>query len=88
MGKKKSYTVKTLYTHIANHNHKSGTHMKHVWKDKIPPKIKMFMLFIENKVLLTKDNMARRGWIGDLSCCFCYQHESIDHLFLAIQWAE
>jgi hypothetical protein len=38
---------------------------------------------LENNLLLTKNNMAKKGWIGDLSCCFCNQPESIDQLFFA-----
>lgn len=37
-GKEKTDTIKTFYTHIANHNHKYGAHMKHVWKAKIHTK--------------------------------------------------
>jgi hypothetical protein len=28
----------------------------------IPLKIKIFMLFVENKVILTKENMGKRNW--------------------------
>jgi hypothetical protein len=35
---------------------------------KILPKIKMFMWLLENNLLLTKNNMAKKGWIEDLSC--------------------
>lgn len=33
---------------------------KYLWKVKIPLKIKIFMWFLSNKVLLTKDNLAKR----------------------------
>ena len=36
---------------------------------------------MENKVVLTKDNMKRKNWPGDPSCCFCSQIETVDHLF-------
>lgn len=47
----------------------------------ITERIKCFMCFLQNKVLLTKDNLARRDWSGDVSCCFYNQLESVDHLF-------
>jgi hypothetical protein len=53
---------------------------------KILPKIKMFMWLLENNLLLTKNNMAKKGWIEDLSCCFCNQPESIDLLDLLWAW--
>jgi hypothetical protein len=45
------------------------------------PEIKVFMWFLHRKVILTKDNLARRNWNGDESCCFCDNKESIQHLF-------
>jgi hypothetical protein len=39
------------------------------------------MWFLENEVLLSKENMSKRIWKGDNSCCFCNHIESIDHLF-------
>lgn len=54
---------------------------KHIWKAKIPHKIKIFMWLLENRAVLTKDNMIRRKWSGDPSCYFCNQPETGDHLF-------
>jgi hypothetical protein len=42
-----------------------GPYMKHIWKGRVPPKIKMFMWFLENSVLLSKENMTKRNWNGD-----------------------
>jgi hypothetical protein len=39
------------------------------------------MARMENNVVLTKENMSRRNWPGDPSCCFCLAPKSIDHLF-------
>ena len=33
-------------------------------------------------IILTKDNLAKRNWVGSQRCCFCDQDESIQHLFL------
>lgn len=40
------------------------------------------MWFVHNKVILTKDNLAKRRWEGSKRCCFCDQNEIIQHLFL------
>ena len=58
----------------------SGRGFKHIWKAKIPYKIKIFMWLAENNAILTKDNLIRRHWVGS-PCCFCHEDESVDHLF-------
>jgi hypothetical protein len=59
MGKVKMFTVKSIYSHIIRDG--QGPYMKHIWKSKIPSKIKVFMWFLENNVLLTKDNLSKRN---------------------------
>jgi hypothetical protein len=61
---------------------------KYLWKLKIPLKIKKFMLFLNNKVLLTKDNLVKRNWHGCTKCCFCNEPETINHLFLSCPFAK
>lgn len=47
----------------------------------IPVKIKVILwLMLKNTIVLTKDNLLRRGWHGDAGCQFCGQHETADHL--------
>ena len=41
------------------------------------------MWLIENNFLLTKDNLIKRKWVGDASCYFGPQVETIAHLFFA-----
>src|SRR4051812_9467764 len=45
------------------------------------------MWFLKNKVLLIKDNLAKRQWMGCQKCCFCDSLESIEHLFLYCPFA-
>jgi hypothetical protein len=40
----------------------------------------VFMWLVEQKGILTKDNMTRRRWQGDTGCYLCGQLESCDHL--------
>jgi hypothetical protein len=32
--------------------------------------------------VLTKNNLAKRGWKGDSNCEFCGDKESLNHLFI------
>jgi hypothetical protein len=58
-----------------------GPNFKSAWKAKIPKKIKTFMWSVEQKAILTKDNMLARNWKGDPSCYFCGSPETVEHLF-------
>jgi hypothetical protein len=51
------------------------------WKAKILLKIKIFVWYLKNGVVLTKDNLVKRQWKGCTKCCFCDVSESIQHLF-------
>ena len=45
------------------------------------------MWFLNNKVLLTKDNLAKRNWTGCTKCCFCGAQETVEHLFISCPFA-
>jgi hypothetical protein len=85
-GKTKEFYVKTLYDNLTSITY--GPYLKHIWKGKFPPKIKIFMWLLENNVLLTKENMVRRNWNGDTSCGFCDYFESSTHLFFTCHTAK
>jgi hypothetical protein len=61
---------------------------KYLWKLKIPLKSKIFMWFLNNKVLLTKDNLVKRNWKSCQKCCFCNKSETVQHLFLTCPFAK
>ena len=42
----------------------------HVWKVKVPLKIKVFMWFVHKQVILTKDNLVKRNWTCSTRCSF------------------
>ena len=46
------------------------------------------MWFLHKKVLLTKDNLAKRNWKGSSHCSFCGNDENIDHLFISCSFAK
>jgi hypothetical protein len=60
---------------------------KYLWKIKVPLKIRIFMWFLYRKMILTKDNLAKRGWTGCTKCVFYDSQETIDHLFLSCSFA-
>ena len=74
------FTVKSMYLELIN----SGSIPKsiHIWKLKVPLRIKFFMWFVHKQVILTKDNLLKRRWVGSSCCCFCVHDETIQHLFL------
>jgi hypothetical protein len=52
-----------------------------LWKNRLPYKIKAFLWLFRHKKILTKDNLFKKNWRGNLDCIFCGFSESIDHLF-------
>jgi hypothetical protein len=46
------------------------------------------MWFLHKKVLLTKDNLSKRNWIGCKKCAFCDSEESVEHLFIKCNFAK
>jgi hypothetical protein len=75
----KKFSVKDMYNDLVL---RSGTPVNcWAWKAKIPLKIKIFLWYLKNGVVLTKDNLVKRQWKGCTKCCFCDVPESIQHLF-------
>ena len=56
------FSVKSMYEDLMNEH--TVFPRKYLWKLKIPLKIHFFMWFFQNKVLLTKDNLIKRNWVG------------------------
>jgi hypothetical protein len=54
---------------------------KRIWKAKLPLKIKMVLWLLQQDVILTKDNLIKRKWLGDKSCRFYTLDENSNHLF-------
>jgi hypothetical protein len=55
------FTVKSFYLDFMN-DHRPFLR-KYLWKIKVPLKIRIFMWFLHQQVLLTKDNLAKRNWV-------------------------
>jgi zinc-binding in reverse transcriptase len=56
----------------------------YVWNLKIPLNIKKFIWLALQEIILTKDVLLCRGWLGSASCVFCTSLESFDHIFFYI----
>jgi hypothetical protein len=52
-----------------------------MWKLKFSLKIKLLIWFFNNKVLLTKDSLARSNLQGCKKFYFCDSHEIIEYFF-------
>ena len=63
------FSVKSMYLDMMNDD--ARYLRKYLWKLKVPLKIKIFMWFLSNKVLLKKDNLVKRNWTGCTKCVFC-----------------
>jgi hypothetical protein len=79
------FYVQSLYQAILNNGMVRDN--KDLWKLKIPLKIKVFMWYLKRGVTLTKDNLAKRNWPGNQTCCFCSRLETINHLFFRCTYA-
>jgi hypothetical protein len=64
----KKFSVKSTYEQLTRGD--GGSSYRRVWKAKLPKKIKIFMWLLEQKAILTKDNMLKRKWKGDPGCIF------------------
>ena len=63
-----------------------NTH-KRLWKLKAPLKFKIFLWYLRRGVVLTKDNLIKRTWQGNKTCCFCHEDKTIQHLFIDCRFA-
>jgi hypothetical protein len=74
------YSVKSMYA-VINFGGIKPINIHCVWKLKVPPKIHFFLWLLFHNKLLTRDNLVKRQNIDDLTCVFCNEVESFQHLF-------
>ena len=65
------FTTSSVYEQLTKND--SGNNFKHIWKTRIPHKIKIFLWLVEQNAILTKDNMIRRKWAGVLNATSVYK---------------
>jgi hypothetical protein len=51
-----------------------------MWKIHVPPRIHVFLWMLANNKILTRDNLAKRKDVDDMSCLFCSENETVRHL--------
>jgi hypothetical protein len=73
------FTVKSVYNRLCNAG--LDRSFKHLWKSKVPLKIKIWLWMIWHNAIATRDNLLKRNWQGSSSCQFCNGTETISHLF-------
>jgi 5-methylcytosine-specific restriction endonuclease McrA len=52
-----------------------------MWKINVPPKLHVFLWLLANEKVLTRDNLAKRRQVDDLTCLYCNDTESVKHVF-------
>jgi hypothetical protein len=73
------FTDKYVYNHLCGAG--IDRTFKHLWKSKVPLKIKIWLWMIWHNAIATKDNLLKRNWQGSAICQFCDGIETISHLF-------
>jgi hypothetical protein len=74
------FSVKSMYA-VINFCGVLPISVHSVRKIKVPPKIHFFLWLIAHNKLLTRDNLVKRQNVDDLTCLFCNEEESCNHLF-------
>jgi hypothetical protein len=80
------FTVKSMYKHLCSNGRDRS--FRHLWKSKIPLKIKVWLWMIWHNAIATKDNLIIRNWSGNSTCQFCSDQETISHLFFGCSAAK
>jgi hypothetical protein len=73
------FTVDSMYQAFLDTNVVPNN--SYLWKIKVPLKIKVFLWLLHREAILTKDNLVKTNWHGNIMCCFCDSVETIQHLF-------
>jgi hypothetical protein len=67
--------------HVINFRVVLPVNVHSVWKIKVPSKIHFFLWLIAHNNLLTRGNWSKRQNVDDLTCLFCNEEETCNHLF-------
>jgi hypothetical protein len=75
-----TYSVSSFYA-VINNRGVVPIHTPAVWRLHVPPRLQVFLWLFANNKILTRDNLAKRRPLNDLTCLFCSEPESCHHLF-------
>lgn len=82
------FTVKTCYKTLEEGPYIESP-LSWIWKIKGPPRVLIFLWLMLQNIILTVDNLMRRGWVMVNRCCLCKQAmESVKHLFGQCQYTD
>jgi hypothetical protein len=73
-----TFSVKSMYNHLCRNARDRS--FRHLWKSKIPLKIKIQLWLIWHNAITTKYNPLKRNWSGCPRCQFCCDNETVTHL--------
>jgi hypothetical protein len=76
-----SFSIRSMYLDLLNDY--TVYLRKYIWKIKVSLKIRIFMWFLHKEVILTNDNCIKPSWHDCSKCCFCYQEETLQHIFFS-----
>jgi hypothetical protein len=78
-----NFSVKEAYYLQGNyHNQETNNIWNKIWNKALWPKVSTFLWLIIHNIILTWDNLKRRGFIGPSICVLCQcQEETKEHLF-------
>ncbi|XP_059310048.1 uncharacterized protein LOC132061211 [Lycium ferocissimum] len=81
---KGNFTVKSAYRDLCSTtNQEAGWPWRMIWKTKIPYKVNCFSWLLAKEVVLTHENLNKRGFHLCSRCYLCgEQAETVNHLFL------
>jgi hypothetical protein len=74
------FSVKSMYA-IINFGGILPVHVHSIWKLKLPPKIHFFLRLVVHNKILTRDNLVKSQLVDDLTCVFCNELETCNHLY-------
>lgn len=74
------YSVRSMYA-MVNFRGISPVFIPDVWQVHVPPNIHIFLWLLAHNKLLVRANLAKRQHLNDLTCLFCCELETTNHLF-------
>jgi len=75
-----SFSVQAVYKTI-NFRGVQPVYTPNIWGLNVPPRIHIFLWLLSNNKTLTRTNLAKRRHVEDVSCLFCNEPETVNHLF-------
>jgi hypothetical protein len=82
---KKGFPVKSSYRNFKVNMNRDPYWF--IWKAKIPQRIKIFLWLVINDKILSKENLRKKNWQGNVNCEWCGCLETTSHIFYNCQVA-